>query len=202
MVPELSAIDFPGERRIEFYLEDALGNLQTIQGQIAHAVLYRIESVLYKLDKSLPFTQNDFVVLANQGSIQSIRGLYQGPCDIEFVEISENFFKNAMRKFILPNPSQRVRHLSAAALELGHLYLNQRKFSDAIDSFERVVSAYQIVQDGTCRNPRIRYRNAMTRAYAESSFYIGLIQWQQSNYELALVRPAAACGRSQVNQCL
>ena len=60
-----------------------------------------------------------------------------------------------------------------AALELGHFYLNQRKFTEAVDYFSRIPP-----EDAR---------------YAEAAFYTGLIYWQQNNFEqsLAVLRPLA-----------
>ena len=76
-----------------------------------------------------------------------------------------------------------------AALELGHLYLNQRKLADSVDYFERVVSAYQACRNAARTENKVSHCN--DESYAESSFYIGLIRWQQGNYEqaLAVLRP-------------
>jgi Flp pilus assembly protein TadD len=100
----------------------------------------------------------------------------------------ENYFKNAIRLFAETTPEVTY---SDAALELGHLYLGQRKFPDAIEYFERVINAnHQCKEKAKAENKPQRCGDA---AYAEASFYIGLIHWQQQNYEpaLAVLRPLA-----------
>ena len=160
--------EFPDGRRItrDIILNDALANLQTIQGQVAY-------QILYQRDKALPFSQNQFVEAANKVPSRAfeayIKGLLTADTD---VQTRENFFKNALRIYA---EDERTKDgvYADAALELGHLDLNQKKSNDAIEYFSRVP--------------------ADSPQYAEAAFYTGLIQWQQKNYEqaLAVLRPLA-----------
>ncbi len=158
--------EFPDGRRItrDIILNDALQNLQTVQGQVAY-------QILYQRDKALPFSQNQFVESANKVPARAfeayIKGLLTSETDSQ---TRENYFKNALRIYGEAKPNESY---SNAALELGHGYLNQRKFSDAIDYFSRIQPS----------SPQ----------YAEAAFYTGLIQWQQKNYDqaLAVLRPLA-----------
>ena len=151
-------------RRItrDINLTDALANLQTIQGQVAY-------QILYQRDKALSFSQNDLVVSANKIPARAFEAYTKGLLTND-LQARENYFKNAMRLY---GEAKSGETYADAALELGHLYLNQRKFSDAIEYFSRLPqnSAF----------------------YPEAAFYTGLIQWQQNNYEqaLAVLRPLA-----------
>lgn len=174
--------ELPDGRRVtrDISLTDALGNLQTMQGQIAY-------QILYQRDKALPFSQNQLIESANKVPARAFEAYIKGLLT-PALDSRENFFKNAVRLYAEAAPEGTY---SDASLELGHLYLNQQKYADAIDSFERVVSAYQ-----TCRNAA-RSENRVSQCndenFAESSFYIGLIRWRQKNYEqaLAVLRPLA-----------
>ncbi|CAA9409562.1 MAG: hypothetical protein AVDCRST_MAG74-2157 [uncultured Pyrinomonadaceae bacterium] len=158
--------EFPDGRRVtrDIILNDALQNLQTVQGQVAY-------QILYQRDKALPFSQNQFVESANKVPARAfeayIKGLLTSETDSQR---RENYFKNAMRLY---GEAKGGETYANAALELGHLFLNQRKFSEAIDNFSRIQPA--------------------SSQFAEAAFYIGLIQWQQKNYEqaLAVLRPLA-----------
>lgn len=147
----------------EININDALGNLQTIEGQIAY-------QILYQRDKALPFSQNQFIEAANKVPARAfeayIKGLLTPPS-----ESRENYFKNALRLYA---ESKNGEVYSAAALELGHYYLSQKKNADAVDYFSRI--------------PQTDETN-----YAEAAFYTGLIRWQEKNYEqaLAVLRPLA-----------
>ena len=174
--------ELPDGRRItrDINLNDALGNLQTMQGQIAY-------QILYQRDKALPFSQNQLIESANKVPARAfeayIKGLLTPPS-----ETREIYFKNAMRLFTEATPDGTF---ADAALELGHYYLNQKKFADSVDNFERVVSAYQTCRTAARSENRVSHCN--DESYAEASFYIGLIRWQQENYEqaLAVLRPLA-----------
>lgn len=153
-----------GKRRIEIVITDALANLQTVEGQVAY-------QILYQRDKALPFSQNQFVENANKVPARAfeayIKGLLAADGD---AAARENYFKNAMRLYA---EARDGAPYADAALELGHLYLNQKKNTEAIEYFSRVP--------------------VESEQYAESAFYTGLIQWQQNNYEqaLAVLRPLA-----------
>lgn len=159
-------------------VNDALGNLQTVQGQIAY-------QILYQRDKALPYSQNQLIEAANKVPARAFEAYIKGLLTPN-AESRENYFKNASRLYVEATPDAIY---SESELELGHLYLGQRKFSDAIGAFEKVVSAAQ-----KCRE-KAKVENKPSQCsdenYAEASFYIGLIFWQQGNYEpaLATLRP-------------
>ncbi len=160
--------EFPDGRRItrDIILNDALANLQTIQGQIAY-------QILYQRDKALPFSQNQFVEAANKVPARAfeayIKGLLAPEAD---AQTRENYFKNALRIYSEDEKTKGGIYADAA-LELGHLFMAQKKNADAVDYFSRVPTE--------------------APQYAEAAFYTGLIQWQQKNYEqaLAVLRPLA-----------
>ncbi|MCD9184863.1 MAG: tetratricopeptide repeat protein [Pyrinomonadaceae bacterium] len=153
-------------RRItrDINLNDALGNLQTVQGQVAY-------QILYQRDKALPFSQNQFIESASKVPARAfeayIKGLLVGSTDLQ---ARENYFKNALRLYAEAKSGETYAN---AALELGHFYLNQKRFTDSIEYFSRVPQ----------NSPQ----------YAEAAFYTGLIHWQQNNYEqaLAVLKPLA-----------
>lgn len=165
----------------EIVLNDALANLQTMQGQIAYQILYQRDKT------ALAYSQNDMVVAANKVPARAFEAYIKGLLT-PAIEARENYFKNALRLYQEVTPDG---NFAEAALELGHLYLGQRRFPEAIDSFERVVSANQQCKDRAKADNKISQCN--DESYAEASFYIGLIQWQQGNYEpaLAVLRPLA-----------
>lgn len=158
--------EFPDGRRVtrDIYLNDALANLQTVQGQVAY-------QILYQRDKALPFAQNQFVEAANKVPARAfeayIKGLLASEADSQ---TRENYLKNAMRIYA---DEKSGAIYADAALELGHLFLSQRKFPEAIDNFSRIAQESPM--------------------YPEAAFYTGLIHWQQNNYEqaLAVLRPLA-----------
>jgi len=158
--------EFSDGRRVtrDIYLNDALQNLQTVQGQVAY-------QILYQRDKALPFAQNQFVEAANKVPARAfeayIKGLLAPETD---PQTRENYFKNAIRIYAEEKSGATY---ADAALELGHLFLGQKKFPEAVDFFSRVPAESQF--------------------YPEAAFYTGLIHWQQQNYEqaLAVLRPLA-----------
>jgi tetratricopeptide (TPR) repeat protein len=164
----------------DIILNDALGNLQTMQGQVAY-------QILYQRDKALPFSQNQLIESANKVPARAFEAYIKGPADAR-AEARENYFRNAMRLYQEVTPDGTF---ADAALELGHLYLGQRKFSEAVDSFERVVNTNQQCKERAKNDNKIPHCN--DESFAEASFYIGLIKWQQGNYEQALgvLRPLA-----------
>ena len=165
----------------DIILNDALGNLQTMQGQIAYQILYQRDK------SSLAYSQNDMVVAASKIPARAFEAYIKGLLT-QAPEQRENYYKNAIRIFNETTPDSTFVE---AGLELGHLYLGQQKFSDAIDSFERVVSANRACRERGKNDNRIVMCN--DESFAEASFYIGLINWRQQNYEqaLAVLRPLA-----------
>lgn len=164
----------------DIILNDALGNLQTMQGQVAY-------QILYQRDKALPFSQNQLIESANKVPPRAFEAYIKGLLT-PAAESRENYFRNAIRLYQEVTPEGTF---ADAALELAHLYLGQRKFSEAVDSFERVVNANQQCKEKAKNENKISQCN--DESFAEASFYIGLIKWQQSNYEqaLAVLRPLA-----------
>ncbi len=156
--------EFADGKRItrDIILNDALGNLQTIEGQVAY-------QILYQRDKALPFSQNQFIEAANKVPARAFEAYIKGLLTTD-AQARENYFKNALRIY---TDEKEGAIYSDAALELGHFYLNQKKYGDAIEYFSRIPQE--------------------SSQYAESAFYTGLIQWQQKNYEqsLAVLRPLA-----------
>ncbi|MEO6051957.1 MAG: tetratricopeptide repeat protein [Pyrinomonadaceae bacterium] len=159
-------------------LNDALGNLQTMQGQIAY-------QILYQRDKALPFSQNQLIEAANKVPARAFEAYIKGLLTPSS-EARENYFKNASRLYTEASPDGTY---SEAEIELGHLYLGQKKSAEAISSFERVISANQKCRDRAKADNK--QANCGDEGFAEASFYIGLIQWHQGNYEsaLATLRP-------------
>ena len=147
----------------EINLSDALQNLQTIQGQVAY-------QILYQRDKALPFSQNQFIEAANKVPARAFEAYIKGLLSSANEETREIYLKNALRIFA---EIKEGAVYADAALELGHLYLNQRNAADAINYFSQI----------STDSPQ----------YAESAFFTGLIQWRQKNYEQALevLRPLA-----------
>ena len=164
----------------DIILNDALGNLQTMQGQIAY-------QILYQRDKALPFSQNQLIESATKVPARAFEAYIKGLLT-QAPEQRENFFKNAIRIFNETTPDSTFVE---AALELGHLYLNQEKHNDAVDAFERVINANTACRERAKSDNKIAFCN--DESYAEASFYIGLIKWRQKSYEqaLAVLRPIA-----------
>lgn len=157
--------ELPDGRRItrDINLLDALANLQTIQGQLAY-------QVLLQRNKNLEFSQKHFVDLSNKVPSKAfeayIKGLLTPDSD---VKTREGFYKNALRLFAEAKTSETdaaAKIYGDVALELGHFYLNQKQNQNAIEYFSKVPGN--------------------DSHYPEAAFYIGLIYWQQNNYEQAL----------------
>lgn len=164
----------------DIILNDALGNLQTMQGQVAY-------QILYQRDKALPFSQNQLIESANKVPARAFEAYIKGLLT-PAAEARENYFRNALRLYQEVEPAGTFVD---AALELAHLYYGQRKFGEAVDSFERVVNANQQCKEKAKNDGKLAQCN--DESFAEASFYIGLIKWQQLNYEqaLAVLRPLA-----------
>lgn len=174
--------ELPDGRRVtrDINLNDALGNLQTMQGQVAY-------QILYQRDKALPYSQNQLIETANKIPPRAFESYIKGMLT-PARDVREIYFKNALRLF-----AETVHDgiYADAALELGHLYLNQKRNNDAIASFEQVVNANHQCKEknsgGTGGLP------CNDESFAEASFYIGLIHWQKNDFEqaLAVLRPLA-----------
>lgn len=158
--------EFPDGRRLtrDITLIDALANLQVIEGQLAY-------QVLYQRDKNLAFSQKHFVEISNKVPSKAfeayIKGLLTSESDFQ---TREAFFKNAMIQYAdakaEDGADESAKVYADAALELGHLYLNQKQIPNALEYFSKVPEK--------------------DSHFAEAAFYIGLINWQRNNYEQAL----------------
>lgn len=140
----------------EVDLADAISKLQTLQGQVAHQILYQREG------NSLSLSQNEVVEISKRVPPRAfeayVKGMLTAPAD----ELRANFFKNAVRFYAEEKAGETY---AQAALELGHFYLRQNNFQAAEESFAKI--------------PR------GTPVYAEAAFYAGLMQWNLNNRELA-----------------
>jgi len=161
-------------------LTDALGNLQSIQGQIAY-------QILYQRDKSLPYSQNDIISSASKVPARAFEAYTKGLLT-NLTDARENYFKNAMRLYAEAVPDGVY---SAAALELGHLFLAEKKLNEAQDAFEQVINGYQQCVDRAKTSGKPGRCNGDD--YAEAAFYDGLIQLRAGRFEMALgiLRPLA-----------
>ena len=149
----------------EIYLREALAKLQTVEGQLAWQIMYQREK------QGTYFSEDYFVKKANKVPSKAfeayIKGLLTAETDFQ---TREGFFKNAMRLYAeaktAENAEEKDKIYADPALELGHFYLNRRQIQNAVEYFSKVPS-----EDSH---------------YPEAAFYIGLIYWQQNNYEQAL----------------
>lgn len=160
-------------------LTDALGNLQTMQAQLAYKILFLQDK------NTLSVAQNDLIVAANKVPARAFEAYIKGLLT-PAAEARENYFKNAIRLFADVTPESVYLEPS---LELGHLYRDQKRYPEAISAFERVVSATaKCREEAKAANRRAQCSD---ERFAEASFYIGLIYWQQNNFEsaLATLRP-------------
>ncbi|REJ77639.1 MAG: hypothetical protein DWQ47_14810 [Acidobacteria bacterium] len=151
--------EFPdGSRKTrEIVLLDALGNLQSIQGQLAY-------QVLYQRDKALEYPQNHFIELATKVPARAfeayIKGLLTPVAD---GNTRANFLKNAIRIYAEETDGGVY---ADPAVELGHLYLDAKEYDDSLTFFSMI--------------------NSESPLYPEAAFYSGLVRWQQEDYEQAL----------------
>ncbi len=160
--------EFPDGRKVtrDINLNDALLNLQTIQGQMAY-------QILYQRDKALPFRLNDFIEQANKVPARAFEAYIKGLLTPNSDAASrEGYFSNAMRIYADDEKTKGAVYADAA-LELGHFYLAGQKYPEAIDAFSKIPPE--------------------APEYAEAAFYTGLIHWQQQDFEraLAVLRPLA-----------
>lgn len=151
---------------LEINLEDALLNLQTIQGQMAY-------KILYLRDKALPFRLNDFIEQANKVPARAfeayIKGLLTPDAD---VASREGYLKNALRIYAEDEKTKGGVYADAA-IELGHYYIAAQKLQEALDAFSKIPPE--------------------APQFAEAAFYSGIVHWRKEDYELALaaLRPLA-----------
>lgn len=164
----------------DIILNDALGNLQTVQGQIAY-------QILYQRDKALPFSQNQLIEAATKVPARAFEAYIKGLLT-QAPETRENFLKNALRLYNDADPDSTFVE---AALELGHFYMTRDKYNEAIDAFERVLNAARNCREAA--KQEVRGSACSDESFAEASFYTGLIYWRRGNYEQALgvLRPLA-----------
>ncbi len=150
--------EFPdGSRKTrEIDLFDALGNLQTVQGQLAY-------QILYQRDKALPFSQNQFIEAANKVPSKAFEAYTKGLMTDDDPKTRENYLKNAIRIYADERSGEVY---DAAALELGHMSFNKNSNNDALAYFAQIPTS----------SPN----------YAEAAFYSGIIYWKQKNYEQAI----------------
>jgi tetratricopeptide (TPR) repeat protein len=178
--------EMPDGKKItrDINLTDALANLQTIEGQLAY-------QILYQRDKALPFSQNQFVEASNKVPARAfeayIKGLLTSESDLQ---ARENYFKNSLRIYAEDEKTKDGIYADGA-LELGHFYLNQRQYQNAIDYFSKVGTEVQKCREDAEKNRKNGQCN--NAIYAEATFYTSLIYWQQKDYEqaLAVLRPLA-----------
>lgn len=150
----------------EIDITQSLGELQTIEAKV-------LVDALRKLDRNLTIVENKVIELANKVPSRAFEAYVKGLLTPESdVQTREAYFKNAMRIYAEDEKTKDGVY-SDAALELGHLFLNQRRNQEAVDYFSKIPDS-----------------NA---AYAEAAFYTGLIFWQDKNYKQALeiLRPLA-----------
>jgi len=177
--------DFPDGRRVtrDIILNEALANLQTIQSQVAYAIL------LQQYGNTLTVSQSDLKDLANKVPARAFEAYIKSLLTSENdSQTRENYFKNALRIYATEKPGEIYADV---ALELGHFYLNQRKLSDAVNHFALAEEAINKCKDkAKSENKFARCKNDIK---AEAAFYASLIQWQEKNYEsaLATLKPLA-----------
>ncbi len=174
--------EMPDGRRItrDINLTDALGNLQTMEGQVAY-------QILYQRDKALPYSQNQLIESANKVPARAFEAYIKGMLTND-VNTREIYFRNAMKLY---SDDVVGGTYAVAALELGHLYLGENKRSDAVSAFEQVIYANKECNEQNAGSPAIQ--TCDDESYAEASFYIGLIHWQEGNLEqaMAVLQPLA-----------
>lgn len=154
-----------GDRSImrEIDLADAIAKLQTLQGQVAHQILYQREG------NSLALSQKEIVSIAEIVPPRAFEAYTKAmlTSDSKTTENGEparaNFLKNALRLYAAEKNNEIYAN---AALELGHFYLRQNNFQTAAENFSKLLPT--------------------DYHYAEAAFYHGLTQWNLSNAESAL----------------
>lgn len=179
----------PSGQRItrEINLSDALSNLQTVEAQVTYQVHYQL------FGNTVWRSQNELINLANKVPARAfeayIKGLLLTEAD---AQARENYFKNALRLY---SEAKSGEIYGEAALELGHLYLNQARVSaessaqkqslqNAIDYFSRSIESVTNCKNAAEQEKKIA--QCKDEIYAEAAFYTGLIYWQQENYEQSL----------------
>ena len=141
----------------EIDLADAINKIQTLQGQVAHQILYQREG------NSLSLSQNEVVEIAKRIPPRAFEAYIKGMLTPESDDLRANFFKNAL-KFYADDQNGEV--YPQAAIELGHFYLRKNDFQIAESYFTKL-------------QPTDPF-------YAEAAFYAGLMQSNLNNQETAL----------------
>ncbi|MCS6873528.1 MAG: tetratricopeptide repeat protein [Acidobacteriota bacterium] len=154
-------------------LSEALTKLQQLQGKLAYRIFLRISGSV----GTFPFSEMDFIrKVTNRVPPKAFEAYIKGLLSNQ-TELRENYLKNALRIYAeREDPSDKI--YADAAIELGYLYMAQSRLQEAIRYFSL------IPQDSS--------------RYPESSFHIGLIYWQQKNYEQALAALRSAAEKLQM----
>lgn len=150
----------------EIDITQSLGELQTVEAKV-------LVDVLRKLNRNLTIVENKVIELSNKIPSRAFEAYVKGLLTPESdVQTREAYFKNAMRIYAEDEKTKDGVYADAA-IELGHLFLNQRRNQEAVDYFSKIPDT--------------------DSHYAEASFYTGLIFWQDKNYKQALeiLRPLA-----------
>ena len=146
----------------EIDLADAISKLQTLQGQVAHQILYQREG------NSLSLSQNEVVEMSKRVPAQAFEAYVKGMLTPDGAMTASNeparanFFKNALRLYAQEKTDEVYPQ---AALELGHFYLRQNNLQAAEEYFSKL-------------KPTDPY-------YPEAAFYAGLTQYNLNNKETA-----------------
>ncbi len=150
----------------EMNIRDALANLQAVEGQVAYQITYQRDK------SSMAFSQKEIVEAATKVPARAFEAYIKGLLTPEGdLQTREAYFKNALRLYSEARTADGAEEDAGkiypdAALELGHLFLNQKQSQKALEYFSKVPQT--------------------DTKYAEAAFYSGLIYWQQKNYETAL----------------
>ncbi|MBC7797572.1 MAG: tetratricopeptide repeat protein, partial [Pyrinomonadaceae bacterium] len=135
-------------------LADALTKLQTLQGQVAHQVLYQREG------NALSLSQNEVIELSRRVPPRAFEAYVKGMLTPATSETRANLFKNALRLY---GEEKNGEIYPQASLELGHYYLKLNDYQTAADYFGRLQPS--------------------DSDFAEAAFYGGLMQWNLKNYD-------------------
>ncbi len=144
--------------------------------------------VLRQLDRGLTIIENDVIKVATKVPAKAFEAYIKGLLTPESqLPTREGYFKNAMRLYSEAKAAETeadAKIYADVALELGHFYLNQKQYQNAITHFSQVISAVEKCNEEAKKvNKRAVCKDNES---AEAAFYTGLIYWQQENYEQAL----------------
>lgn len=135
-----------------FNMSGTLQKLQEMQGQLAW-------SILYERNPSLTYSKDNLVKRAVNIPTRAYESLVKG-IQTKDQKLRENFLRRAIMEFETAGAPGRY---SQAYYELGLLYLNQRKYPEAVKAFK------EITQDD--------------QHYLESRFYLGVTMAQTAAYK-------------------